>query len=678
MDVFNLQAKIGLDIKEYLSSLGKASDESNKFGLDIKGAFSSAMKVGAAAIGAVVTETTALSVALVKGVSDLAEYGDHIDKQSQKMNMSAQAYQEWDAIMQHSGTSIDSMRMSMKTLANAAESGNDAFGLLGMSLEDIQRMSSEELFKATIIALQNVESDTQRTYIAGQLLGRGATELGALLNTSAEDTEKMRQRVHELGGVMSDEAVKAAAAYQDSLQDMKTSMSGLTRGITSEFLPSFTEVMDGLTNIFAGEDGGAEKVSKGIDDILGNISSAVTKLKPVVSKIGGVIASAVKENAPKLIKEGTKLFGDIVVGVVRNLPDILSTAGDVVGTIGDTLLGYLPDWLSDDIRKIVSSISGFAENIDFEKIKTSLGGLGESLEPLAEKLSSGVAWAFENVLTPLGEWLMNDAIPLGIDLISGALDNIKNVLDILEPVGKAVWEEFLSPLFSTLGDLTVGSLDLLGKGLKSLAEAFKDFDTIGFVDDIIQGKFGENWKTGISDIADSLEGFGDDIDEFFDGPGETWNRIWQNVGGAVFSAKETIVDAFSKAKSSFDEFKDDWITGMEEIVDKIDKVKEKIGGFWDFWYGFGDYLATPKAERNMIPTFGDGGRVTKPTLAIVGEKEPETIVPDSKRNQMGGNTINISINVEGGISSDYDVERIAQKLAELNVLQTRAIGGTGF
>lgn len=682
MDVFNLQAKIGLDIKEYLSSLGKASDESNKFGLDIKGAFSSAMKVGAAAIGAVVTETTALSAALVKGVGDLAEYGDHIDKQSQKMNMSAQAYQEWDAIMQHSGTSIDSMRMSMKTLANAAESGNDAFGLLGMSLEDIQRMSSEELFKATITALQSVESDTQRTFIAGQLLGRGATELGALLNTSAEDTEKMRQRVHELGGVMSDEAVKAAAAYQDSLQDMKTSMSGLTRGITSEFLPSFTEVMDGLTNIFAGEDGGAEKVSKGIDDILGNISSAVTKLKPVVSKIGGVIASAVKENAPKLIKEGTKLFGDIVVGVVRNLPDILSTAGDVVGTIGDTLLGYLPDWLSDDIRKIVSSISGFAENIDFEKIKTSLGGLGESLEPLAEKLSSGVAWAFENVLTPLGEWLMNDAIPLGIDLISGALDNIKNVLDILEPVGKTVWEEFLSPLFSTLGDLTVGSLDLLGKGLKSLAEAFKDFDTIGFVDDIIQGKFGENWKTGISDIADSLEGFGDDIDEFFDGPGETWNRIWQNVGGAVFSAKETIVEAFSKAKNSFDEFKDDWITGMEEIVDKIDKVKEKIGGFWDFWYGYGAYLGTPKGERDNIDSNADGGYVTTPRLSWVAEKEPEYIIPESKmdkvfKNNSSGYTFNFYYQGGNGMS-DAEIEEQARRLADLSIAQIRAIGGTGF
>lgn len=463
---------------------------------------------------------------------------------------------------------------------------------------------------------------------------------------------------------------------------MKTSMSGLTRGITSEFLPSFTEVMDGLTNIFAGEDGGAEKVSKGIDDILGNISSAVTKLKPVVSKIGGVIASAVKENAPKLIKEGTKLFGDIVVGVVRNLPDILSTAGDVVGTIGDTLLGYLPDWLSDDIRKIVSSISGFAENIDFEKIKTSLGGLGESLEPLAEKLSSGVAWAFENVLTPLGEWLMNDAIPLGIDLISGALDNIKNVLDILEPVGKAVWEEFLSPLFSTLGDLAVGSLDLLGKGLKSLAEAFKDFDTIGFVDDVIQGKFGENWKTGISDIADSLEGFGDDIDEFFDGPGETWNRIWQNVGGAVFSAKETIVDAFNKAKSSFAEFKDDWITGMEEIVDKIDKVKEKIGGFWNFWYGYGAYLGTPKGERDNIDSNADGGYVTTPRLSWVAEKEPEYIIPESKmdkvfKNNSSGYTFNFYYQGGNGMS-DAEIEEQARRLADLSIAQIRAIGGTGF
>ena len=107
-------------------------------------------------------------------------------------------------------------------MANAVENGNKAFQRIGLTQEELANMSQEEIFDATIAGLQNVEDETERTYLAGQLLGRGATELGALLNTSAEETQAMKDRVHELGGVMSDEAVKSAAAYQDQLQDMKT------------------------------------------------------------------------------------------------------------------------------------------------------------------------------------------------------------------------------------------------------------------------------------------------------------------------------------------------------------------------------------------------------------------------------------------------------------------------
>ena len=81
-----------------------------------------------------------LTQSLVSGVSELAQYGDHIDKQSQKMNMSAQAYQEWDAVMQHSGTSMEAMKSSMKTLANAAVSNNKAFEELGITQEQVQEI----------------------------------------------------------------------------------------------------------------------------------------------------------------------------------------------------------------------------------------------------------------------------------------------------------------------------------------------------------------------------------------------------------------------------------------------------------------------------------------------------------------------------------------------------------
>lgn len=215
-----------------------------KFSGGFSGGISSAVQMGVGAIGTVVSAVGSATGAFIDGVGSVAEYGDNIDKMAQKMGMSIESYQEWDAVMQHSGTSMEAMKASMKTLANATESGSEAFTQLGISQEEIANMSQEQLFERTISALQNVEDSTQRTYLAGKVLGRGATELGALLNTSAEDTQAMRDRVRELGGVMSEDAVKAAAAYQDSLQDMQTAFSGLSRNLLAEFLPSVTSVMD--------------------------------------------------------------------------------------------------------------------------------------------------------------------------------------------------------------------------------------------------------------------------------------------------------------------------------------------------------------------------------------------------------------------------------------------------
>lgn len=597
---------------------------------------------------------------LVNGVSELAQYGDHIDKQSQKMNMSAQAYQEWDAIMQHSGTTIDSMQMGMKTLANAVESDSEAFELLGMSMDDVRSMSGEKLFSKTITALQNVENDTQRTYIAGKLLGRGATELGALLNTSAEDTEKMRQRVHELGGVMSDEAVKASAKFQDSLQDMKTSIGGLTRGIKAEFLPSFTDVMDGLTKIFAGEEGGETLLNKGIANTMTTLSKSVDKIKPVVLKLGQTAFKVIEDNVPRIATRGARLLGKIAVEVIQDLPEILSNAGDVlynVGSeIGSQLLSVLPDSIGKNVKSIFGSIKDFIGNIDFDKLKETLGNLKDSLAPLVETIGDGVAWAFENVLKPLGEWVMNDALPAAIDVLSGAFESIKNVLDILAPVGEAVWQEFLKPLFSGIGELAVGSLDILAKSLKSIADTFKDFDIVGFISDIDNGLFWKNWKNGIKDIGESLESFGNAVDDFFTGPGEKWNQFWQNAGSLVFDAKETIVESIEKLLQVFEDFKS-FFNGEPLVTGKHG--------------GGGHYRGI---DSNAI-----GNYVDTPRLSWVAEKEPEYIIPESKMKDVyprnGGNTYNFTVNING---SGMTTEEQARELADLSIAQIRAIGGTGF
>ena len=170
MNFLELTAVLGLDKKDYDAGLDEASGKANSFASSLGNVAKVAGGIAVAGITATATATIAGTKAFIDGVSSVSQYADNIDKMSQKMNMSATAYQEWDFIMQHAGTSIESMQMSIKTLSNAAETGNEAFERLGMTQEEIASMSGEELFAATISALQNVSDETERTYLAGAVL----------------------------------------------------------------------------------------------------------------------------------------------------------------------------------------------------------------------------------------------------------------------------------------------------------------------------------------------------------------------------------------------------------------------------------------------------------------------------------------------------------------------------
>ena len=129
MNLLDLMVKVGVD-DQVTSKIGTLSG-------DLKGKLVTAAKAGAVALAAVTAAAAGATRALVSGVNEVAEYGDHVDKMSQKMGISAEAYQEWDAVMQHSGTSIDSLKASMKTLANAVENGNEAFERIGIVLRGV-------------------------------------------------------------------------------------------------------------------------------------------------------------------------------------------------------------------------------------------------------------------------------------------------------------------------------------------------------------------------------------------------------------------------------------------------------------------------------------------------------------------------------------------------------------
>lgn len=391
MDLMALVARLTLDKTNYDQGLDDASKGAQSFGDKLKKGLGTAAKVGAAAVTAVATAAGAMTTALVKGAGDVAAYGDNIDKASQKLGISAEAYQEWDAVLQHSGTSIDSLGIGMKTLASKAQSGSDAFTKLGISQKAAASMSREELFSKTITALQNVTDENERSALATELFGRSAMELGPLLNTSAADTQAMKDRVHELGGVMSNEAVKAAAAYQDSLQDMTTAFDGLKRNLMSEFLPSLTTVMDGLTELFT--TGGTDKINEGINAFVDKISEVVPKILEKGSEIVLALAKAIVDNLPKLINAAVQAVLTFAQGIIKELPTLVKAGLQIILELARSIAKALPELIPTIVEVVMEIVDVLTDpntlsmlvDAALEIIIALADGLIEAVPKLIEK-----------------------------------------------------------------------------------------------------------------------------------------------------------------------------------------------------------------------------------------------------------------------------------------------------
>ena len=496
MNVFELFAKLSLDSSGYESGMSEAETKAEGFGSKLRGALGTAGKVSVAAIAAVGTAAVGAGTALVKGTGEIAAYGDNIDKMSQKLSMSAEAYQEWDAIMQHSGTSIEAMQAGMKTLASAAETGNDAFKTLGITEDELANLNQEELFSRTIEALQKMESDTQRTYVAGKLLGRGATELGALLNTSAEDTEAMRQRVHELGGVMSDDAVKAAAAYQDSLQDMTTSFSGLKRGLISEFLPGVKTVMDGLTEIFSNNTGsGLEIVSTGISSVINAMMERLPQFAVVGFGIIEALGTAIIDNIPQISEAAVQIILKVVEFLISSAPKLIDASFEIIFALADGLIEALPQLIPSVVEVILKIVEKLTEPETLLKLIDAaiqiIAAIGKGLIQAIPDLLKSIAVVLEHLLESIikfGPQILESGVKLMVSLGEGILGAISKVGEAIDKVIDAIKEKIKGSIDAALDwgrDLISNFIDGIKNGWSELKGALGDFaqkvaDFIGF------------------------------------------------------------------------------------------------------------------------------------------------------------------------------------------------------
>jgi hypothetical protein len=427
---------------------------------------------------------------------------------------------------------------------------------------------------------------------------------------------------------------------------------------------------------FAEDDAAAQKLATTLGNVTGATDAQVASVEDFITKTSIAAAVADDELRPALDKlvRGT---GDVTKAqdLLGLALDISAGTGKDLGAVSDALskafngnlgpLKKLDPALADLVAngasaeevfaalgKTFSGQASTAANTTSGKMKTlsiQMGELKESIGaavlPLVEKmlpaLGKFATWAQENpkLITIL-------AAAMGILAASIVAVNIAMALNPFVAVAAAVavlaaglaylWVKFddLRPLIFGLVTGPFGLMIAAFIYLKNAAD-----DVLNFVINLFKTVFNwakNNWPlllailTGPFGLAfAAILHFKDSVIGVFNGLKDLAATIFNGIGAAYKGVINAVISTLEKGLNFA-------IKGLNTILDGIDKAAGP-------WVNFG---SIPEVN---LPRLAEGGIVTSPTIAMIGEgREPEAVIPLSKLGSMGfggGGGGNITINV---------------------------------
>jgi len=506
VNVFELMAVITLNRDSYKKGLEEASKDTEKTGSKLRTTLGTVSKVAGATVTAIAGAATSAVGSITSFASSSATAMDTIDKQSQKMGISAEGYQEWAHALDLSGASVDSLQTSMRTLSSVMTQADDEskdsskyLAQLGVAVEDTEgnMRSTEDVMNDVILALADMEEGAERTTIASKLLGRSATELGPLFNAGSDAIKDMKQEAHDLGLVMSNDAVKGGAKLNDTLTNLKGSFGAMKNSLGSSLMPIVQKFADlllqAMPRIQALFDKIAPVLANMFEKIMPPLMDLVDAILPVFAEILDAIMPIISELCEMILPIITELLQNlapIISELFQHLMPIVKAILDAIKPVLDALMPILSA-IFDVVGKLLGPIMDLVGNL-LQPLLTLLKPIEGLLKPIV-----GLIEGVGNVLKPLLD-LVNDLLkPINefIDTIFGGLTGgmkdvedgigdenkggimgaLSKIMGVIEgPLGWAfnTFGDILSTAFDAIGAVFGGIIDFIDDPQKALSDFF--------------------------------------------------------------------------------------------------------------------------------------------------------------------------------------------------------------
>lgn len=567
LEIFKLVGSVFIDTDKANESLQKTDTNANKLAETFGAAGKTVLGVGAAIGTAVVGAGTAM----IGAANSAAETADEIDKMSQKIGLSAESFQEWSYIMDQNGMDIDKLQTGMKTLVtqmDKVQEGNsgaiETFEKLGVEVlnADGSLRSQQEVMQDTIFALAEMGDTAERAKLQTELFGKAGTEMSPMLNQGADAILDLQNRAHELGLVMSDEAVKAGVEYGDLSADLQKSFGMLKTNLGSALFPVLNSVIEKLIDFMPTLQAIGEQLgpvaSEFIEELIPPLADLAADLLPVildsVSSIIPLLSDVVSSVIPVIIE----LFQQLLPVIVELVQTVLPVATELLSKlmpIVSTLLSFITPILS----VVIQLLSPLLELV-MAILSPLLDLLNVILVPLTEILTTilvPLISILEAIIVPMTS-MVNAILPYAVEILSALIPPLLNIINIC-----------LTPLFALL--VTI-------------------FDWLSTA-----GVEAWNWIEGF--VAFVTDAIGNRITKVFTDFKNMVATVWEGL------------------KSSFKDGVNFWINAINTLINGANAIQPPA------WLS--KATGIEGVSLPTIPMLAEGGNIEAAGRVLVGENGPE-------------------------------------------------------
>jgi hypothetical protein len=194
------------------------------------------------------------------------------------------------------------------------------------------------------------------------------------------------------------------------------------------------------------------------------LTTMLTTLAQIITALFGV------QNAMKGVTQNTKESAKAAKGALAAFDQINVLSQNKDENAGSELpVLSIPTGLLEKVQAFKDAMLKF-----LQPVIDALGNLYEALKPLGKTIWEGLKWAWENILMPLGNWVISDLVPAFLELLAGAADVLNEALIALAPLAQEFFDNFLAPLAEWAGSQIIEFLGWLTEKLHELAEWIKE------------------------------------------------------------------------------------------------------------------------------------------------------------------------------------------------------------